>query len=184
MSNNPLLPIFSLIAAALVFFLYVGPTWRGPIAEAQTAIASDEQALAAAKQYATQQDSLDQAKNAINQSDLDRLTAFLPDSVDNVGIILDLNALAARSSIALSSINVSLTSGQQGGSSSGILPSDSDIGSVDLTLSASGTFAALQEFLTGIEKSARILDVRQIAVHGSDIGVYGYQMTIRLYWLR
>jgi hypothetical protein len=42
----------------------------------------------------------------------------------------------------------------------------------------------MQTFLTGIEKSARLLDVQDILVTGSDTGVYTYQMTMRLYWLR
>ena len=56
--------------------------------------------------------------------------------------------------------------------------------SADLSLSAIGTYSALQAFLAGIEKSARLLDVRNIVVNGSDTGVYSYKVTIRLYWLR
>jgi hypothetical protein len=55
---------------------------------------------------------------------------------------------------------------------------------VNLNLSALGTFAAFQNFLIGIERSARILDISDIVVKGSDTGVYSYQMVIRLYWLR
>ncbi|MBI2025438.1 hypothetical protein HYT04_01465 [Candidatus Kaiserbacteria bacterium] len=58
------------------------------------------------------------------------------------------------------------------------------IGSVDLSLSAIGTYSSLQAFLVGIENSARLIDVRDIVVKGSDTGVYTYQMTLRLYWLR
>jgi hypothetical protein len=110
--------------------------------------------------------------------------------VDNVGIILDLNALAARSGLALSNVDV-LSSSQTGSSgasqtSDGSLPAggESPVGYVDLSLSAKGTYPALQGFMRGIEQSARLLDVRDLVVKGSDTGVYTYQMTIRLYWLR
>ena len=63
----------------------------------KNSIASDNKALAAAITYATQQNELAAARNAIDPADLNRLVAFLPSSVDNVGLILDLNALAARS---------------------------------------------------------------------------------------
>ena len=58
------------------------------------------------------------------------------------------------------------------------------IGSVDLTLTATGTYKAFRTFLSGIERSARMLDVIRVSVRGSDTGVYAYSMTIRLYWLR
>jgi hypothetical protein len=52
-------------------------------------------------------------------------------------------------------------------------------------MAASGSFSALQAFLHGVEQSARLLDLRSLTVQGSDTGgVYKYQMTIRLYWLR
>jgi len=55
---------------------------------------------------------------------------------------------------------------------------------VDLSLSAIGTYTALQNFLRGVEKSVRLLDIKDIVVKGSDTGVYTYQMKLRLYWLR
>lgn len=182
------LPLIALFAAVGIFFLYISPTWTGSIAETKAAIASDDTALAAANDYAKQQNVLASARNAIDPGDLARLTKFLPDSVDNVGTILDLNALAARSGFSLSNIDVvsgaaaaaSDKSSMQQGLPTGVSP----IGSVDLTLSAVGTYSALQSFLVGVERSARFLHIRDLVVRGSETGVYNYQMGIRLYWLR
>jgi len=183
---NRTLPIFALFVAIGIFFAYISPTWSGEIAAAKAAIASDNQALAAASEYTAQQNELISARNAIIPANLARITAFLPDSVDNVGLILNLNALAARSGLSLSNIDVMASSASTPGTSaSGVLPvhSASPINSVDLSLSAIGSYQALQTFLIGIEKSERLLDVRDILVKGSDTGVYTYQMMLRLYWL-
>lgn len=186
--NSRILPIFALFAAVGIFFAYVNPTWSGPIASAKNAIALDNQALAAAKEYTAQQNTLVSARSAIDPTNLAQLAVFLPDSVDNVGLILDLNALAARSGLSLANIDV-VTSDASSGSTSA-LPNAlgavqlSPVGSIDLSLSAVGTFAAFQSFLEGIERSTRLLDVQDIVVKGSDTGVYTYQMTVRLYWLR
>jgi Tfp pilus assembly protein PilO len=166
----------------------VNPTWFGEIATTKAAIASDDQALVAANQYTAQQNELTSAKNAIDPADLARLSVFLPDSVDNVGLILDLNALAARSGLSLSNIDVSANTPSSSGSASvnnGALPTvaTSPVSSADLSLSAIGTYSALQNFLQGIEKSARLLDAKDIVISGSDTGVYTYKMTLRLYWL-
>ncbi len=181
--NSRILPIFALLIAIGMFFGYVSPTWSGPIAATKAAIASDDQALAAAGEYVAQQNELTSAQNAIDPADLARLAVFLPDSVDNVGLILNLNALAARSGFSLSHIDV--TTDTTGESSTNFPPvSTNPVSSVDLSLSAIGTYAALQNFIQDVEKSERLLDVRDIAIKSSDTGVYTYQMAMRLYWLR
>lgn len=186
--NDRILPLLALLLALGIFFLYVNPAWSGSIAETKAAIALDDQALDAANQYAAQQNTLASSRNAIDPSYLTRLSTFLPDSVDNVGLILDLNALAARSGFSLSNIDVISNATAGGGSAtpSQGLPAIgmNPVGSIDLSLSAAGTYGALQSFLAGVERSARLLDVRDIVVKGSDTGVYNYQMSIRLYWLR
>lgn len=185
--NSKILPAFALMIAVGIFFGYVNPTWKGSIAATKTAIAADKEALSAAKKYADQQVELTTEQNAIDPSNLARLSIFLPDSVDNVGLILDLNTLAARSGISLSNIDVVIDAKNDTNKAVvGALSSEiqSPIDSIDLSLSAVGTYSAFQAFLSGIEKSARLLDVRDLTVKGSDTGVYTYQMDIRFYWLR
>lgn len=185
--NNRILATFAFVIALVIFFLYVNPTWTGSIAAAQAAIAADEQALLAAKQYSAQQNQLATTRDSIDPANMAALTTLLPDAVDNVGLILDLNALASRSGISVSNIDViTNAAGSSAQAAPGALPAAdvNPVNSVDLSLSAVGTFAALHSFLTGIEKSARLLDIRDLTVKGSETGVYNYQMTIRLYWLR
>lgn len=188
--SSRILPSIAFIAALGIFFLYVNPMWTGTIASANASIASDNQALLAAQQYTAQQNQLAAARDAIDPANLKALTTFLPNSVDNVGLILDLNALAARSGLSVSNIDVVTASADSGsgsaGAGAGALPAApaNPVNSVNLNLSALGTFSAFQNFLIGLEKSARLLDVSDIVVKGSDTGVYTYQMVIRLYWLR
>lgn len=185
--SDRLLPTFALVVAAGIFLAYIAPTWSGSLASMRAAIAFDDHALSAATTYTTQQNELAAARNAIDPSDLARLTTLLPDSVDNVGLILDLDALAARNGLSLSNIDVvsnTTTSTKTTGLSVSTGAGTSPVGSVDLSLSAVGTYAALQAFLEGIEKSQRLLDIKDLVVKGSDTGVYTYQMKITLYWLR
>lgn len=184
--NSHILPTLAFFAAIGIFFVYVGPTWTGTIATTKAAIALDDQALAAASEYSAQQNTLASSRSAIDPTNLAKLSTLLPDSVDNVSLILDLNALAARSGLSLANIDV-VTEEASGAKNSkqGTLPVVvNPVGSINLSLSATGTFSSLQAFLVGVEKSARLLDVQDIAVKGSDTGVYTYQMTLRLYWLR
>ena len=182
MYQSRLLPVSALFVAAGIFFAYINPTWTGSIAATQVAIAADNQTLAAANHYAEQQNQLASERNAIAPSNLAQLEEFLPNSVDNVSIILDLNALAARSGLTLSGANVANTGAQS--STGAPTTSSNPVGSVNLLLNATGTYGALQNFLNGVEHSRRLLDVQDLAITGSDTGVYTYTMTLRLYWLR
>ena len=183
--NYRILPLLSLLVAVGIFFGYVRPTWSDTISATKAAIASDEESLMVAKEYSARQKTLTDARNAIDPADLARLAVFLPDSVDNVGLILDLNALAARSGLLISNIDVT-TNTAADAAASGALPAarTSQTGSIDLSLSAVGTYTALQSFLIGVEKSQRLLDVRDVTVRGSETCVYSYQMKLRLFWIR
>lgn len=184
--NSRILPLVALAASVGVFFAYVSPTWAGPIAAAKDAIELDDSALAAAEEYAARQNALATERANIDPGNLERLATLLPDSVDNVGLILDVNALAARSGLSLANIDVAAADADAKKGGSGALPAGAanPVGSINLSLTALGTFSAFQTFLEGLERSARLLDVQDVVVKGSDTGVYTYQITLRLYWLR
>src|SRR3989344_1912018 len=103
--TSRLLPFFALILALGIFFGYVNPLWSGKIAEQRAAIAQDDQALDSAKHYVERENQLTGQRNSIDPAALARLELFLPDSVDNIGLILDMNSLAARSGLNLSSVD-------------------------------------------------------------------------------
>lgn len=177
-----ILPILAFVIAVLVFFLYVEPTYSGSIAASQAAIASNKQALVAAAQYTAKENQLISAESQIDPAALAKLATFLPDSADDVGLILDLDALAAKEGLNLASIDVAAPGSQTGSAASS--QSGSPYASIDLTLTATGTYSSFRSFLSSIEESARLLDVRDLSVKGSNTGVYTYGMTIRLYWLQ
>lgn len=183
-----ILPAIAIVAAVVIFFGYANPVWTGSVADLRASIAADEEAISSATDYLTQQNKLAAARDAIDPDDLAALDTFLPDSANNIGLILDLNALAGRSGLAI--INMDIASDAVFGDSSKptdvtVLPTDeATVSSVDLSVSASGTFEAFQSFLAGIEQSVRLLDVQDLSIEGSDSGIYHYQMRVRLYWLR
>lgn len=182
--TSRLLPFLALVAAVGIFFAYVNPLWNGDIAAAKAAIKQDDQALASAEQYVKRQNELAAQAAAIDPIALARLETYLPDSVDNVGLVLDLNALADRTGLALASVDVAGGSSGASASVAAGTTSGDPVGTIDLTLEAKGTYEALNAFLAGAELSERLLDARDITVAGSDTGVYDYKMTLRLYWLR
>ncbi|MFI5260514.1 MAG: hypothetical protein ACHQU0_01845 [Candidatus Paceibacteria bacterium] len=182
--NSRVIPLLSLIIAIAIFFLYVNPMWTGTIANTKAAIAVDDQDLVSINQYIAQQNTLASERDAIDPTALASLSTFLPRAVDNVGLTLDLSALAVRSKLVVGNIDVVADSQSTGGAAASAAVAANPVGSVDLSLTVTGSFDSLQTFLSGVERSQRLLDVRDIVVKGSDTGIYTYQMTLRLYWLR
>lgn len=195
-----LLPLIVLVFAIALFFMYVKPTYSGPISQTRAQISSYDDALAAAQRFQQKEAQLTQERAQIPSDSLARLSEFLPDGVDNVQLILDLDALAARSGVTLSDFSTQGNSsnsataanstppasgsaiptlGQQSG-----LTANTPIDSLNLTFKATGSYAAFRTFLAGMENSLRQMDVTDLQVTQSNTGVYTYGVTVRIYWLR
>lgn len=187
---NRLMPFVFILLALGLFFGYIRPTWDGQIAQDKADIASYDAALTAASNFTDNQSKLEAERDAIPSDELDRLNAFLPDSVDNVQLILDLNALATRSGVVLSNFNTGVspngTAGASGsGADTGGATPDrgSTVDSLTLSVAATGSYDSFRTFLAGAEQSLRPLDVTQLSVTDSDTGVYTYQVAFKIYWL-
>ena len=186
-----LIPVLMIVGALGLFFGYAQPTYSGSIATMRAEIRDLDTALKAARDFKEKEVELTGARSQIAPEQLARLEAFLPDSVDNVQLIVDLNSLAARSGVTLSEFDI--VTGQ-GTPEAGAAPLDTapaltlganePVESLELSVSATGTYAAFRGFLGGVEQSLRPLDVIELSVEDSATGVYTYDVTFRLYWLR
>lgn len=203
-----LFPIVLILVAIGLFFTYTHPTWSGPIAESKGIITSYDSALAAAKEFQRKEAQLAEDRAALPTEGLQRLEALLPDNVNNIQLILDLDALAARAGVQLSDFSItesnSASDTQQGagnlnagGAGSGAsdpvmggtggglqLESTSPVDSLEITVTAVGSYSAFRSFLESAEKSLRLLDVVGLSVSSEETGAYTYDITFRIYWLR
>lgn len=179
-----IIPVLALIFAAVLFFGYVNPTHQGSIAEANAKIKSYQSALDASKRFAEKEAELTQERAALPQDGITRLEAFLPDGVNNVQLILDLTALAARSGIVLSNFAISEPADTSSSSGALALQAVKPVESLDISLSATGTYPQFRSFLRGVEQSLRPLDIVNVSVSGSATGTYTYTVVMRIYWLR
>lgn len=187
-----LVPVLIIIGAIALFFGYAQPTYSDSITTLRGEIRDLDTALKAARNFKDKEVELTNARSRIAPEQLERLEAFLPDSVDNVQLIVDLNSLAARSGITLSEFDI--VTGQEKSANNVPAPLDTapalalgnnePIESLELSVSATGTYASFRGFLEGVEQSLRPLDVVELSVEDSATGVYNYDMTFRLYWLR
>ncbi len=182
--TSRVIPIILILASLGLFFGYINPTYAGKIAALDTEIQSYNGALRAAERFTEREQELLLAREALPDDGLARLDSFLPDGVDNVQLILDLDALADRSGLQLSNFDVTASTLDEEESDELSLGAESPVSSLDLSVSATGTYGAFKTFMKGTEWSLRPLDLVALDIRDSQTGVYTFSMVFRIYWLR
>ena len=186
--------IFGLIAAVGVFTLYTQPAYDN-VQALQKEIAGYDQALDKAAELQEIKAALLERRKAFDPEDLDRLEKMLPNHVDNVRLILDLDRLAGHYGMALQNVVVSDPASASGGdtvigSASG---GDQKYDSLTLKFATRGTYSNFVKFLEDLEASLRIVDVVSLSLGAeggssqlsrSSDNAYRYEIAIRTYWLR
>ena len=187
------------------FFVFISPTYNS-IGTLRTQVESYNEALGNSKALENERDKLTAKYNAINPENLMRLEKLLPENIDNIRLILEIEQIALPYGMALRDVRYSTIEDKkapgpavnadmvQGGG--GGLPEVSykDYGSWDLEFSTFGTYNNFINFTKDLEKNLRIVDISSIEFSSGDVGVssvpgaasesYKYNFKIKTYWLR
>ena len=183
-----LISLICVAGAIALFFLYTKPAYDG-IKTAQTRIHEYNLALDKAAELQKLKQSLLSRYNAFNPNDLDRLQKLLPDHVDNVRLVLDLDTLASKHGLALQNVVVSSpTALDTAGKAAAIGPVRQAYDSLTLRFATSGTYQNFVDFLTDLEDSLRIADVVGLKMNADSSGTsanptYRFDIILRTYWL-
>jgi Tfp pilus assembly protein PilO len=188
-----ILSVAGVALAGGIFFFFTQPHYD-TVRALQSEIAQYDQALERAHELQQLKQSLLSRFNAFNPADIDRLHKLLPDHVDNVRLILDLDNLAARHGLAIQNVVISDPSAERntGGVIASASASRQKYGSLTLKFRTQGTYDSFVAFLNDLEASLRIVDLVSLKL-GVETGpqaqsrtepVYRYDLTIRTYWLK
>lgn len=177
-----LLSILMIIAAIVGIVFYALPTYQSA-QELQQEERDLNEALTNARRLQETRDELLQRFNAFTTQDIRRLETMLPDNIDNVKMIIELDALAMQLGLSIRSIDVVDRDGQNNEEQQA--QANLPYGTVDLALSLEGPYERFVEFIEQVERSLRLIDVRDISFRSTDVSDnYTYNLTVRTYWLR
>jgi Tfp pilus assembly protein PilO len=170
-----------LIAASLGgFFMYVDPTYM-EIKKAQAEKAEYTRALDNSKKLQAERDRFLEKYNAVAAEDMASLLKLLPDNIDNVRLIIDIDEMAKDHNLPISGFKAEALAED----SKTIGASRTSYGTLTLSFSISASYNAFLAFMRDLEKSLRILDITAISFNASDTSsVYDYKVTIKTYWLK
>lgn len=187
-----LFSLVSLVVAGVILFMYTQPKY-----EASHALQAQDAAYTQALQKAAELQALKQkllsTYNSFDTNELDRLNKALPDHVDNVRLILDLDSLATKHGIGLQNVSINAPSNQSDSSNSGTINSvasqNTAYDSLLLKFSARGTYDNFLSFMNDLETSLRVVDLvsLEMSIDSSAVGntaSYKYDISIRTYWLK
>lgn len=186
---NLITPIILVIISLAAFFGYVDPNYRGEnldngkrsIQSLQAESNEYRTALSNSNKIRAQRDLLVKKRGEINPTDLTRLEQLLPDNVDNIKLVIDMNQIAANHRLTLK--NLKLDTGVSGNADR-LGEDNNKYGTVGLSFSVTASYDNFQNFLTDIEKSVRLVDVTELSVTGNDTNLYEFSIGLKTYWLK
>ena len=174
------LPFILLVAAAGLFVVYTDSRYQES-KKLAAQVDSYNEALNKSQELRKTRDELLARRNTFDEEDIQKLHQILPDSVDNIRLIIDINNIAARRGLSLKDVQLGDLSGTAGAKNP--LAVGESVGSVTLGFTLGATYDDFLSFMQDLEHSMRILDIEKISF-SADVSVRSdYTFSIRTYWL-
>ncbi len=186
---NLISSVILIIISLGTFFIYIDPNYQGQnlssgkksVQELLTKDGEYQKALADANTIREKRQVLQDKKDSFSQENIDRLEKLLPDNIDNIKLVINLNQIAQSHNLTLKNIKLDPTAKAEAGK---ISQDNSKYGSVGLSFSVNSSYLNFQNFLTDLERSLRLVEVTDLAVTGTDTGIYEFSLTLKTYWLK
>ncbi len=191
-----IIAVIGFVLSGVVFFFYTKPTYDS-VKSVQTEIAQYDAVLEKAAELQRLNASLLSRFNAFKLTDIERLEKLLPDHVNNVRLILDLDNLAGQHGIALQNVDVSSSLNRASKNQIAAVEigtSDQKYDSLTFTFSTRASYATFSRFLRDLELSLRIVDLVSLTMSpsadafsqasGSVEPQYTFNVVLRTYWLK
>jgi len=175
-----LIPLFFILVSIGVFVFFVDPQYK-QIKEVNKTIEENKKLIDVAQELRKERDTLKDKYNNIGESDRAKLQKILPDTVDNVRLILDINNIAKDFGIAITNIGV-----QENSQKDGKLTDNSggDYGTIGITFSVSAQYDVFKLFMQKLENSMRLVDIQSFSVSANDGLFYSFNVSMNTYWLK
>ncbi len=165
------MPIILIGISIAVFFAFFNPIYNN-IGKLRAQVASYDEALKNSKKLENERDKLTAKKNAIDAENLAKLKKLLPENIDNIRLILEIEKIASPYGMVLKDVKYNPTSKDKkdvGSESTGVAQGDGavqsapkDYGVWDLEFSTMGTYNNFLSFIRDLENNLRIVDISAI----------------------
>lgn len=199
-----LTPILALIVTVTLFFTFIQPTFI-KYREIDIKINDYDAAFTSADKLLQSVSDLQAEKDAISQSDISRLMTFLPDSVDEVAVVLTLDDLATKYNLVLEDIKIKSLRSKDGAQAQApttvfqddtketnkeiigadgtkVKRSQDNVETISLSFTVTGEYTNFRKFTADMEKSLALMDISSLSITESKEGEFSsYVMGVTMY---
>lgn len=177
-----------------VFMMFTHPFYNG-ITELQAKAAAYDEALNNSKALENERDKLTAKYNTVSGDNLSKIKKLLPDSVDNIRLILEIEKLALPYGMALRDVQYSTVKSDvaEGGISNTVARGDTNnrgYGAWELEFSVTGSYNNLVNFTKSLENNLRIVDISSLQFTAATstnsktpLETYRFVYKVKTYWL-
>lgn len=193
-------PIILIIIAGVVFFVFTDPILNTPLvvdpttgeisggvfpllserSDLNTALASSDALREASK-------SLVEKYNNLSESERTGVDKLLPDRIDNVQLVIDINSIASKYGMTIKNIKIGTEGDVQTTRTAGRTTTKRATTALnkaaDISFTVTGSYNQLRNFLTDLGRSLRLVDVTGLSFTAGDSDLYQFNVEVKTYWL-
>lgn len=189
------LPFILIALAVVIFFAFIDPQNK----EVQALLKQkqdNDTMLGLAQDLQDKRKILDDAYGNITVEERQRLIKLLPDTVDNVRLMRDINNIAEQRGLLIRNIAVTREGEKKENTQRNTITSvdaTSDVGTITLSFSVTSPYDKFISFMKDLEQALRVVDIRALEVSPnsttgtaaqSQNALYTFAITLDTYWLR
>jgi Tfp pilus assembly protein PilO len=175
-----LTPLILLGTAVGLFFLFINPQYK-EVQSVRAEITEYDKAIEQAKEVGEKRNQLLAKRNSFSADEIKRLQKMIPDKVDNIRLVIDINERASQYGSELKGIGfTNVTDADK--KTVGAVGSPYNVTSMTFTVAM--TYEQLQKFLGDLEKSLRLIDVSTITFAPVEDSIYNFSIGLKTYSLK
>ncbi len=179
-------PIIFIIVSIILFFTLTDPVYK-EVKSLRVKYAQYQDVLDKSAELLKQRKSLQDKYTSFAEEDVSRLKKLLPDTVDNVRLIIDIDEIAKRYGLTIKNVRLDDTRSKTGttkDATATITAGEGKYGTIPMGFSVSADYNTFLSFLEDLESSLRIVDVTNISLTPSTTGAYSFDVSLKTYWLK
>lgn len=190
-------PIIFIVIAITAGVLFVGPMFAD-VSKLRNDVSAYDTALAHSTELQKVRDTLLESYNAIPKDDKERLIKFMPNTVDNIQLILEIQQVASLHGMSLKNIAFEApkpTTTDQNVDPNSDPNAQKPYGVFNLEFKTDANYVNFLAFLKDLELNLRLIDVKSISFtvpdkkmsmqnQDNDPSIYTYDVKLQTYWLK
>jgi hypothetical protein len=200
-----ILPISFIIIAVILFFVVVDPLY-GDVKQLKTEVATYNIALNNSTELQKTRDSLVEVYKNIKIEDKERLSHFLPSTINNIELILEIEKIANLHGLPIKNITFESTNPENqdpantAGTSNTVVVAENNpsdylpYGVFPMDFIVEGKYDTFLAFLNDLEHNLRLVDIKSISftvpspvtslTDKTNPNIYSYTLKVETYWLK